>query len=76
MHEFETIPAYAKGDAARRSTMWNLVKLLPDEGGATAIEYALIASLIAVAAIAAFQGLGNQLSTTFNDVATAISGSV
>ena len=44
--------------------------LLRDEAGATAIEYGLIAALIAVAAITAMQGLGNQLSTTFNKVTT------
>ena len=38
--------------------------------GATAIEYGLIAALIAVAAIAAMQGLGNQLKTTFTNVAS------
>lgn len=41
-------------------------KLFRDEAGATAIEYGLIAALIAVAAIAAMQGLGNELKTTFN----------
>jgi pilus assembly protein Flp/PilA len=41
-------------------------KLIRDEAGATAIEYGLIAALIAVAAIAAMQGLGKQLTTTFN----------
>jgi len=50
--------------------------LLRDEAGATAIEDGLIAALIAVAAIAAMQGLGEQLSTTFTDVSTAMSGSV
>lgn len=45
-------------------------KLLRDEAGATAIEYGLIAALIAVAAITAMQSLGNQLSTTFNTVTT------
>jgi pilus assembly protein Flp/PilA len=44
--------------------------LLRDEAGATAIEYGLIAALIAVAAITAMQGLGQQLSTTFNKVTT------
>jgi pilus assembly protein Flp/PilA len=44
--------------------------LLRDEAGATAIEYGLIAALIAVAAITAMQGLGTQLSTTFNKVTT------
>ena len=37
-----------------------------EEEGATAIEYGLIAALIAVAAITAMQGLGDQLQTTFN----------
>ncbi|MFA5123048.1 Flp family type IVb pilin [Zavarzinia sp.] len=39
------------------------------ERGATAIEYALIAALIAVAAIAAMQLVGNGVSNTFNSVA-------
>ena len=43
--------------------------LLRDESGATAIEYGLIAALIAVAAIAAFQLVGTNLSTIFNTVA-------
>ncbi|NTZ42069.1 Flp family type IVb pilin [Altererythrobacter sp. SALINAS58] len=42
--------------------------LIADEQGATAIEYGLIAALIAVAAITAMSGLGTQLSSTFNDV--------
>ena len=50
--------------------------LLRDEAGATAIEYGLIAALIAVAAIAAIQGLGEQLSDTFTEVTTSMSGSV
>ncbi len=45
-------------------------KLFRDEQGATAIEYGLIAALIAVAAITAMQGLGNQLKTTFTKVKT------
>jgi pilus assembly protein Flp/PilA len=44
--------------------------LLSDEQGATAIEYGLIAALIAVAAITAMQGLGNELTTTFSTVST------
>ena len=43
-------------------------KLLRDEQGATAIEYGLIAALIAVAAITAMQSLGNELSATFSTV--------
>ena len=45
-----------------------LNKLLRDEQGATAIEYGLIAALIAVAAIVAMQNLGTELSTTFSTV--------
>ena len=45
-------------------------KLIRDEAGATAIEYGLIAALIAVAAITAMTSLGTQLSTTFNTVST------
>ena len=43
-----------------------------DEGGATAIEYGLIAALIAVAAIAAFQLLGTNVSSIFNSVGTQL----
>lgn len=46
--------------------------MLRDEAGATAIEYGLIAALIAVAAITAMQALGNELSTTFNRVSTEL----
>ncbi|MFM2302539.1 MAG: hypothetical protein RLZZ84_2275 [Pseudomonadota bacterium] len=48
-------------------------KLFRDEAGATAIEYGLIAALIAVAAITAMQGLGNELKTTFNTTSAAMS---
>lgn len=48
-------------------------KLFRDEAGATAIEYGLIAALIAVAAITAMQGLGNELQTTFDTTAGAMS---
>ena len=44
-------------------------KMFTNEKGATAIEYGLIAALIAVAAIAAMQNIGTSLGTTFNSVA-------
>jgi pilus assembly protein Flp/PilA len=50
-------------------------KLLRSRKGATAIEYGLIAALIAVAAIAAMQSLGNQLTTTFSNVASNMKAS-
>lgn len=49
-------------------------KFARDRKGATAIEYGLIAALIAVAAIAAMQGLGSSLNTTFTNVSTSMSG--
>ncbi|MEM6907222.1 MAG: Flp family type IVb pilin [Pseudomonadota bacterium] len=47
-------------------------KMLRDEQGATAIEYGLIAALIAVAAITAMGTLGNNLGGTFNNVAVEV----
>ena len=47
-------------------------KLLRDEQGATAIEYGLIAALIAVAAITAMQSLGDNLNTTFTTVSDCL----
>jgi pilus assembly protein Flp/PilA len=52
-----------------RRLLRNLVK---DESGVTAIEYALIAALIAVAAIAAFTLVGTNLSTTFSTIAAKV----
>ncbi len=46
--------------------------MIRDEEGATAIEYGLIAALIAVAAITAMQALGNELSTTFTTVSSEL----
>lgn len=43
-------------------------KIMKNEKGATAIEYGLIAALIAVAAIAAMTSLGTKLGSTFNNV--------
>ena len=48
--------------------MTTLFRLLRDESGATAIEYGLIAALVAVAAIGAMGALGGSLSNTFNKV--------
>ncbi len=51
----------------------NLIRtFLHDEDGATAIEYALIASLIAVVIITAVQLVGTQVSTVFTEVGGAL----
>jgi pilus assembly protein Flp/PilA len=49
-----------------------LKKFLRNESGATAIEYGLIAAGIAVAIIAAVQGLGTKLTSTFTSVEGAL----
>lgn len=49
-------------------------KMLKDSKGATAIEYGLIAALIAVAAITAMSSLGTQLGNTFNEVSDEMAG--
>jgi pilus assembly protein Flp/PilA len=46
--------------------------VLRNEDGATAIEYGLIAALIAVAAVAAMQLVGTGLTTTFTNVANKL----
>ena len=47
---------------------------LSDDQGATAIEYGLIAALIAVVIISAVTLLGNKLDSTFNSVGAALPG--
>lgn len=49
-------------------------RFLKDESGATAIEYGLIAALIAVVIISAVTTIGTNLRTTFNNVGDAASG--
>ena len=50
-----------------------LSKFLQDEEGATAIEYGLIAALIAVAIIAGITAVGDTLSGTFSEVNSGLS---
>ena len=52
--------------------MQTFKRFIRDEQGATAIEYGLIAALIAVAAIGAMRGIGTKLGTTFNNVSSAL----
>lgn len=47
-------------------------RLMKSEQGATAIEYTLIASLIAVAAITAMGTVGNKVSTVLSNVASSM----
>ncbi len=50
--------------------MAKFLKLISNNKGATAIEYGLIAALIAVAAITAMTSIGSKLGSTFNNVSS------
>ena len=52
--------------------MTNFFKMIRDSKGATAIEYGLIAALIAIAAITAMKNIGTKLGTNYNNVANAL----
>ncbi len=52
--------------------MQAIQSFLADEAGATAIEYALMSSLIALVLVAVLTGLGTQLSAEFSEVSAAL----
>ena len=52
--------------------MLRVRNFLSDESGVTAIEYALIASLIAVAIIGAVTTVGTNVSTVFTEIGTTL----
>jgi pilus assembly protein Flp/PilA len=54
--------------------MLKLKQLIRNNKGATAIEYGLIAALIAVAAITAMKSVGSTLNSTFSNVSTQMNG--
>jgi pilus assembly protein Flp/PilA len=65
------------GDTGAINEDWHhmkhaLLKFWNDESGATAIEYGLIAAGIALAIIAAVNGLGSNLNTVFSSVNTSL----
>ena len=49
-----------------------VLQLIMDDAGVTAIEYGLIAALVAVICIAAWSLLGSNLSTVFNNIAGSV----
>jgi pilus assembly protein Flp/PilA len=55
-----------------RAAMRLIIRFLKDESAATAIEYGLIATGIAVAIIPVVTGLGGKLKTTFTSVSSAL----
>jgi pilus assembly protein Flp/PilA len=59
-------------NAERNRTMTILARFLNNQDGATAIEYALMASLIALFIIAAVQTVGTKVSTVFTEVGAGL----
>lgn len=51
-----------------------LSRLVKNDSGATAIEYGLIAGLIAVVIVSALFAVGGELTATFNEIKSGISG--
>ncbi len=54
--------------------MEKMIRFFKDEEGATAVEYGLLVTLIAVAIIAVVTGIGQQLVLKFGEVVTALGG--
>ena len=54
--------------------MNTFIRLIRDEDGATAIEYGLIASLIAVAIIAGAKALGTSINAMFSNLSNIVNG--
>jgi len=52
--------------------MKSLMQFAKDESGATAIEYGLIAALVAIGLIAALSALDGSLQTIFNSISTQL----
>jgi pilus assembly protein Flp/PilA len=61
-------------DVCKEPRMTTIARFFNDESGATAIEYGLIAALIAVGIIAAATTLGNSLSGLFNQISDELDG--
>jgi len=61
-----------EGLEIRRNGMTFVRRFVRDEKGATAIEYGLIAALVAIAAITALGAVGSELTNTFNKVKTEL----
>ena len=53
-----------------------LSTLLEDESGQDLIEYALVAGLVGLAAVAAMHGLSTRISTAFNSVGSSLTSAV
>jgi pilus assembly protein Flp/PilA len=68
MGDREMVPGFRQTPRAQRLFR----NFLRSEGGATAIEYALIASMIALAIVAGVQLTGTNLSTAYVEIGNAL----
>jgi pilus assembly protein Flp/PilA len=62
------LPALSGGQTPGGVAMYAVSRFLKDESGATAIEYGLIAALIAVAIIGALTTVGSKMGTMYNNI--------
>ena len=53
-----------------------MTNLINEDSGQDLIEYALVAALVGLGAVAAMKGLGNTISNTFTSIGTALSNAV
>jgi pilus assembly protein Flp/PilA len=53
-----------------------LTNLMTEDSGQDLIEYALVAALVGLGAVAAMRGLSNSIGTTFNGIGTSLTGAV
>jgi pilus assembly protein Flp/PilA len=53
-----------------------LTNLINEDSGQDLIEYALVAALVGLGAVAAMKGLSNTISNTFNTIGTSLSNQV
>ena len=64
--------AHGESGIRRKAMLKTLKRLLKKDEGVTAIEYGLIAALIAIVIIVAVTAVGDSLQATFEDVAAAL----
>jgi pilus assembly protein Flp/PilA len=68
-HDLSAAPNFLRIDNPMKKI---LTRFLADQSGATAIEYGLIASLIAVVAITTLKGVGSKLNNKFGSVSNGL----
>jgi Flp pilus assembly pilin Flp len=72
-YRHSAIPLIAEFKCQRGHAMFaSLAKLLRNKGGATAIEYAMIASLVSIAGFVFISSIGSSVSASFANVANAL----